>query len=361
MAQAIRRAFPHTDVECVDLLTFVPAWLRRSYPSIYYLLVRHCSTLWGAGFAALDRPLVSGIAQPIRRLWNRVMARRFVRWVRQTTPQLIVTTHFFPADLLSSCKQSGEVSSRLAVIVTDLHPHRFWLAPGADAYIVSTDAAAAAAQRCGIPAERLHTLGIPIADSFRAAFDRRELEERFGLHAGRFTVLMTSGGSTIGPFEAVTMALMQLEGAVPGRLQLVVVCGHNDAMVRRLRAHAQHCRMPVRVFGFIDTMPEVMAVSDLVVTKAGGLTVTEALARGLPLVIYHVIPGQERENAEHVVSHGAGVIATAPHAVAQMVRRCVTDVEYVASLRRAAQTLSRPDAAARIVEQVVTPLLGGSS
>lgn len=331
--------------------------MQRGYPAAYYALVRYCPWGWRAGFALLDHPLVYAVVQPLRRRWNLCVTRRFTARLRCRPPDLIITTHFFPTDVAAACKRAGWLEAPLLVVVTDLLPHRLWIAREAEAYVFGTEEGAAAARRRGMDARRVHVLGIPIAGRFHAAFDRHDLNARFELQPGRRTVLMTSGGNTVGPFEAVVEALIGLEESLPGQVQLVVVCGDNAAAARRLTARARTSRMPVQVHGFVETMPELMAASDLIVTKAGGVTVSEALGRGIPLVVYHVIPGQEQENARYVARHGAAVIATRPAEAAAAVRRLLNEPERLAAMREAARTLSRPDAAAAIVEEVVKPLL----
>ena len=150
---------------------------------------------------------------------------------------------------------------------------------------------------------------------------------------------------------------MELEAALPNQLQLLVVCGDSAAAARRLARRARTATMPVRIYGFIETMPQAMAASDLIVAKAGGMTLTEALARGIPLVLYHAIPGQERSNAQYVVARGAAVLAHGPTEVARAVRDLLEDPNRLAAMRRAAAAVSRPDAADAIVSQVVRPLL----
>jgi processive 1,2-diacylglycerol beta-glucosyltransferase len=250
------------------------------------------------------------------------------------------------------------VRAPLLVIVTDLHTHRFWLSPEADAYVCDTPAGAREACERGIAPERVHPLGIPTAREFHVPFDLQRLRQEFGLHPQRHVVLITSGGRPVGPFEQVVRGLIDLELVVPNQLQLMVVCGEDARMARRLTRLAERSAMPVRVFGFIETMPQAMAVSDLVVAKAGGLTVSEALARGRPLVLYHAIPGQERWNAQYLAEHGAAVTAFHPSEVAAAVRRFLEHPETFEAVRRAAASLSRADAAEAIVSQVVIPLLG---
>ena len=357
IAQALAAAHPESAIECRDLLDDVPAWLRWFYPRVYYFLIRRTPWLWGGSFELLDWRPVYPLVRSLRRAWNVLMARRFIRRLRHAPYDLILVTHFFPADVASACKRAGWIRAPLVVMVTDLYPHRFWLSPEAEAYAFATEEGARVARERGIAPGRLHVTGIPIAAEFHAAFDRAELERQLGLVSGRRTALVTSGGSTVGPFEQVVAELANLESAVPGQLQLLVICGHDQCAVERLRARARGWTMPVRALGFIDTMPQAMAVSDLVVAKAGGLTVAEALGRGLPLVIFHTIPGQERMNAEHAAAHGAAIVAGSPGEAASAVRRFVEEPTFSEAMRRSARALSRPHAAQTIVSDIVQPLL----
>ena len=175
VSQAATSAFPHARVQCCDLLESVPAWLRRGYPATYYFLVRHLPFVWGTCFELLDRQAVYALIQPLRRAWNLLIARRFIRRLRADPPSLIITTHFFPTDVVSACKQAGWLQAPLVVAVTDLYPHRFWLSSHAEAYIFATTAGALTAERRGIQPDRLHVLGIPIARAFSATFEHRDL------------------------------------------------------------------------------------------------------------------------------------------------------------------------------------------
>jgi len=345
-------------VECRDLLYYAPEWLRSSYPATYYFLVRHLSLLWGWCFGWFDHPLGYALVQPVRRAWNLWTARGLVRRLRQDPPAVIVTTHFFPTDVVDACKQAGWLKTPLVVAVTDLHPHRFWISHSAEAYAVAIPRSASVLEARGIRPERIHVQGIPIAGRFRAAFDRSEVERMFGLQPGRRTLLVTSGGTTIGPFDAVAEALLGMERLLPGRVQLLIVCGMDGAAVRRLSAKAAASPMPAKVVGFIETMAEAMSISDLVIAKAGGVTVTEALGRGVPLLLYHVIPGQEQLNAWHAASHGAAIIVP-PRGVPDAVRAIYGQAGKLEAMQQAARSLGRPDAAERIAVEIVKPLVEG--
>jgi len=356
LAHAATATWPGADVECLDVLRFAPRWFRWFYPSAYFFLVRRTSWLWRASYRLLDTAWVYRFVQPLRRRWNLSVTSAFRRRLAERPVDAVLTTHFLPADLCNSLKRAGALAAPLIVVITDLHPHRFWLAALAEAFIVATPQSASVCVARGIEEGRVHVLGIPVDAAFASPADQVALRERLGLDHRRLTVLVTSGGTTVGHFEEVARRLVSLERVHPGRLQLLVVCGEADEIRRRLSALAAQSPMPVRVHGFVETMADCMGASDLVVAKAGGLTISEALARGKPLIFYHVIPGQEEMNARYVAEHHAGLIAPGPAAAAAVVG-CLVHPERLTAMQQAARSLSRPRAAADIMERVVKPLL----
>ncbi len=365
LAQAAAAAHPSATVECVDVLTYAPRWFHAGYAWTYLFLVRHVPWVWQVSYGLLDHGLCYTLVQPVRRLWNLWIARRFTAWLKAAQPDVILTTHFLPADVASAGKAAGWLRSALVVVVTDLYPHRFWISREPEAFVVSTPESAAALERRGVPRERIAVLGIPIArafavtiwDAFACPADRDALRARFGLDAGGQTVLVTSGGTTVGQFERVVKELLALGESLSGRLQLLVVCGEDKGARARLEARARSSATRLTVFGFVDFMADLMAVSDLIVAKAGGLTVSEALGRAVPVILYHVIPGQEQMNARYLAEHGAGVIATRPADVVRAVRSLIDHPERLAAMAEAAKRISRPNAAEDIASQVIGPLL----
>ena len=360
LAQALGERYPHAEIRCVDVLTYASGRFRAFYAWTYLFLVRHAQWVWRIGYGLLDRGPIYRCVQPLRRRWNLHIARRFVAWLKEQPPDLVVVTHFLAADVCSAGREQGWLAAPLVVVVTDMHPHRFWVSLSADAMVISTTEGADVLMRCGIAQERVRILGIPIANAFSAPVDRAALRERFHLHPDRLTVLVTSGGTTVGRFESVVESLCSLEEIAPGRVQLLVVCGEDAASQARLTQRAKRRPMPMQVFGFVDYMPDLMAVSSLIVAKAGGLTVSEALGRGVPLVLYHVIPGQEQLNAAYVVRRGAAVLAPHPPDVAQAVLRLVQQPEALALMREAVRTISHPESAGAIVSEVIGPFLRSS-
>lgn len=341
----------------MDVLTYAPGRFHLAYEWTYLLLVRRFSWLWRFGYAWLDSLVGYRLLQPLRWRWNLLIARRFMDTVKANPPDVIAATHFLPADAFSTAKRQGWLASRLIVVVTDLHSHRFWISREAEAMVVSTPEGRATLERRGVDPERIHTIGIPVGEAFEQPIDRPAARQRYGIEPDRLAVLVTSGGTTVGQFERVVHSLLGLERQHPGQMHLLVVCGMDDAAKARLTEAARRASMPMRVFGFVSFMADLMGASDVMVAKAGGLTVSEALARGLPMILYHVIPGQERMNAEHAARAGAAVIALRPAYVARAVLECLKDRARLDRMREAARTLTHPHAAQEIIDKVMEPFL----
>ena len=361
LAEAVRLQCAQAEVVCLDLLAWVPAWLRWAYPKVYQCLVGFLPTLWAVGYYALDHPWVFRVVQRCRGLWNRTVTRRLIRWVGQWQPDVVIATHFFPAEVFGYERQTGRLSARVIVVITDLFPHRLWLTAGADAIVVGSDKAKQLCQVRGIDAQRLHVLGIPIGSQFCVPQDRAALARQWTLDPGRRTVLIVSGGMGLGPVAELVHRLVGAERARPGLLQLLVVCGENARLARRLRIRYAASGMPVRVFEFVQMMPQLMAASDLLVTKAGGLTVMEALAMGLPMVLCGVIPGQERFNAEYIVQHGAALLTSGAEAAVAATLRLAAGPQALEAMRARAIAVAQPRAAQDIVSRLVSPAGDGAT
>ena len=160
----------------------------------------------------------------------------------------------------------------------------------------------------------------------------------------------------MGPIESLVEALVE---SLPAAAQLVIVAGRNEALGERLARRAQGARVPARVLGFTSEMHEWMALADLLVSKPGGLTSSEALACGLPLVVANPIPGQETRNATMLFEEGAAMSGENPYTVGPRVARLLADPRRLARLRDNARRLGRPRAAFDVSRQLPDLLAAG--
>jgi processive 1,2-diacylglycerol beta-glucosyltransferase len=349
--QVCRDTTPSARVEVIDFFeAFVNPALSHVTRSLYINSVRHAPSLWGAFYYATGniRP-----DSPTQKMINRLGRRRLATYIRDHRPDAVVHTHPTPAGVMSDLKAASMVARPSAVVITDYAIHSQWIHPHVERYCVATEEVRAGLVDRGILPERITVTGIPIDPVFASPLDRAETARRLGLDPTRTTVLVMAGAyAMLGGVVDVHRVLMQS----PRRVQAVFICGRDPGLVNRLRQRSRR-RPEVHVHGFVNNVHEWMSVADLLVTKAGGITVSEALAKELPMVVYRPIPGQEDWNTRTVAGAGAAKVARDPDDLARVLETVLADPGELDAMRRAAQALKRPDAAhdvARAVLALVT-------
>ncbi len=362
------------EVRVVDALDCTSPRFRKLYVGVYEKSVKDAPWAYGAGYTLASAAARLSPFRTLRRTFNRFAARRLGRLVEEMRPDVVLCTHFLPLDFLGRWKARGKLrGTTLACVVTDYVAHGFWAEPRADRYYVPSPEVARELARRGVRPGRVLVTGIPVDAAFaEAAADPRaaeppatprgDLEDRrraLDLRSGadRRTVLVLGGGLGMGPVAAVVRSIAA--EAAPGLdLEVTAVCGKNEALRLELEAIAATLPVPVRVLGFTREVPALMAAADIVVTKPGGLTTTEALAIGRPLVLYTAMPGQEEGNALYLARAGAAVCAEPPGGdpeapeVGPVVRALLADAPRLERLAAAARALSRPHAARAIARDV---------
>jgi processive 1,2-diacylglycerol beta-glucosyltransferase len=227
-----------------------------------------------------------------------------------------------------------------------------WLTRDVDRYFVAIDETRAHLSAIGVDRAKIVVSGIPIDPKFAVRTDGRTARLALGLDPELTTILVSAGGFGVGPVEQLVTALGRLEHAA----QVVVICGRNEELLTKLRASlAENPPRSVRVdlVGFTREMETFMSAADLLVGKPGGLTTSEALAKGLAIVVVNPIPGQEERNSDHLLEEGAAIRANNLPAIGWKIDRLLGEPERLASLRARSLALGRPDAARTVAESVI--------
>ena len=303
LEEAVRSSRPEAEVRSVDILDFTAKTYKKAYAGGYLQMVNHAPALWGHLYQASDRARPNRTAERFLRFFDKLEFASFRGFVREFAPNVLLTTHFLPCQVLAPHRSEEWASFPLAVVLTDFDAHAFWVQPTADRFFVASAEVRAILAARGIPAEKIAVSGIPIMAAFSGEYDRAALRAKYDLEEAP-TVLVTSGGAGVGAFEETVAAVLE---AAP--VQVLAVAGRNEPLRRRLSDLTPPAGSRLRVFGFVDAIAELMAVSDIAVAKSGGLTTSECLAMGLPMIVRDPIPGQEERNADFVLEIGAGVKA----------------------------------------------------
>jgi processive 1,2-diacylglycerol beta-glucosyltransferase len=312
---------------------------------LYVEMMTRQPDLLGWAYKALDRPW-----QFQKRRWtlDRLNTGPLMKFLKRENPGLVLCTHFLPPEILLHLRRKGILDIPLGVVITDWDAHSLWLFKEVDWYFVACEETRVYLSELGIPPETLFVTGIPVDPVFEIEKPKREIRLQLGLDPDMTTLLVSPGGFGVGPVEALVRAVHEVQHPV----QVVVICGRNV----RLEAHLKQLsrgRHPMKVVGFTTEMDSWMAASDLLVGKAGGLTSSEALARGLVLVIVNPIPGQEERNTDHFLEEGVALRCNNLPALAYKIDVLLSNGERFSRMQEAARRLGRPHAAPEIVSIVL--------
>jgi processive 1,2-diacylglycerol beta-glucosyltransferase len=277
----------------------------------------------------------------VRSLVSRALKDSMLRLYVRHRPDLVIFTHPFPCAAAAFLRRRGKIAAPLVAVVTDFSAHPLWVHDQVEMYFVAAPETRAELVRLGVAAERVFPTGIPIDGSFGRRLGRHAVARRLGLAAGMPTVLIMGGGLGIGP---VAEAVRSLDG-VARPLQVVVVAGRNAELRRRLRATARTAVHHIVALGYTRRVRELMAAADVLVTKPGALTVSEALSAGLPMVLASPLPGQEEDNAAFLVDRQAAVLAGEGDDVGSVVAGLLDDPAELERMRERAYRLGHPQAA----------------
>ncbi len=355
-AQALEKAFSARGdcvVEHIDAIRYVSKLFQRIYEKAYIAMVRRVPELMGVIYERTDQPW----NHPRRRLaLDRLNTQPMIRMLQRLQPDLCVATHFLPAEIIAWLIAKEKLRARHAIVVTDYDVHALWLCRTVDRYYVAMEESAEYMTRIGVPRERLRVTGLPVDPVFATPADRSAARKRFGLDVDAPTVLVSAGGEGVGPIEQLVRDLLGMRRP----WQIVAIAGKSEKMRRRLEELARAAgTLPAGAprlcaVGFTAEMDQYMAAADLLVGKAGGLTTSEALARGLPMALVEPIPGQEERNADHLLEAGAAIRCNNLPAAAWKIATLLDDPARLRRMQEAASGMARPGAAAAIAKDALT-------
>ena len=335
LAGALRLRNPKARVEVRDVFHESYGWINLFVRDAYLAAINHTPALWRFVFGLLDRPSVLGGGIGI---FGRA-ARHLDSLIRDLSPDVIVSTYPGYGHLLEHLRRIGKIhSAKIATVVTDsLSINSAWYRPYTDCLLVANQATADVIARAGFPLEKIRVTGFPVPPLFDEPSDRAESPPWQVLY-------MVNSSHHLAP-EIVRAIL-----TVP-EISLTVTAGHDEKLAGQVRDLATRLHIPVAVYGWTPEIPALIRRSHLLISKAGGATVQEALAARTPMIITQIVPGQEEGNARLLIEGGAGEFAGSAEEISEAVRRSVGNGAQILHQRCAAtKLLSQPGASTRAAE-----------
>jgi processive 1,2-diacylglycerol beta-glucosyltransferase len=341
------QAAPEIDeVQKLDILESTNEVYRTLYDDGYFALVEAVPWLVGWGYDANDPPFK--LAKLIS-LWDRINTTATTKAIKAFRPDLVVCTHFLPTRLVSLLLARGVLEAKLVVVTTDYDFQGLWLTSPFNHFFVARDETKAHMVAIGVPGDRITVSGIPVRPGLGDAVDREAVLRRYDLKPGR-PILLISAGAAGG---AYTQTIVRQTLRMGNDFQAVVVCGRNDQLKSQIEGLVAFYRDRYRILGYTNDMPDLMRTATLFVGKPGGLTSSECMAAGLPMILIHPIPGQEVRNSDFLLEEGAAVRCNYATTVGYKIDQLLARPDQIRRMAECARQIGRPEAGPMITSTVL--------
>ncbi len=354
-AQNIREAILANEdkAEAVNLNSFHYFYPRteKVVNMIYTLVIKKMPSLWGKAY---NRQGLIKYLIPWQKVASFISFPRLNRYIKKKKPDCFVTTQAFPCCLIADYKKSYKVDIPLVAVVTDFYPHRFWVHPFVDSYVVASEEAKKILMDAGVDKEKVHVLGIPISIKFIESYSKDTVANKFGFSKNLKSVLVMGGGLGIGSIEKSVASLDKIKSD----FQIIVICGKNRFLYQKLKKRERKSKKPLFVFGYTEHINEIMDFSDIIITKAGGITISEALAKKMAIIVTNPIPGQEEFNVDFLIRKKTIIKADTPSQIQASVTELFENKEKLDILRARAGQNSFRESSIKIAN-LVDRLMGG--
>lgn len=336
-------------VNTVDALKAVGKAFDKLISGGYVFLAKHAPRVYGKMYRHSDKDTkLNSLVDNV----TGVASKKLFPMIDEFKPDVIVTTHPFAAEMVSAIKGKHELSVPLISIVTDFAPHKTYIQPNVDFLVVSSNEMKYRLENLGIKSDSIRTLGIPVDPVFYKKQDKNALLEEMGLECDVPTILMMAGSFGVSDVFDIYEGILNISE----KFQLIIITGNNKKLYsefeQRIEKHGDGGKRTKLNF-FVNDVYRYMHASDLLITKPGGLTVTEALASCLPMAIFKAYPGQEADNEDYLIRNNMAIQLPKGKKCAPVLERLISDKDKLASMKQSCGEFFKGKAVETIYELIV--------
>ncbi len=337
------------EVQTVDCIEYINKYINKVSTEAYKELAKKAPWAWKHVYKNSQTGALSHISNTT----NKLMSHKLNALLQEIKPDLIISTHPFSSQMCAILKQRKKINCKIATILTDYHIHAQWLVlyKYIDYFFVANDQMKMDMISKGVNDQRIFVTGIPISEKFLVKYDKNEICKEFNLSPDKETLLFFAGGE-FGLGRNTTYTVLKILIKLFKDLQIVAISGKNKRMNKRFNELVSFTKSEnrVKILEYTNKVPELMSISLGVITKAGGLTLTEALASNLPIAIINPIPGQEEENAEYLVYNGAATWIKKGDSIVRVLKYISRNREKLEEMKSKTRTLAKPNSTSDICE-----------
>jgi len=345
--RALKRLDPEIEVLNINGFNYTNPILERVINRTYMVVIKRKPQVWNYLY---DNPKVFKKVQALRDFMHNMNFEKLKNLIHDFKPDVIACTQAFPCGMIADLKtRDTSIKSKLFGILTDYYPHSYWLHLAVDYFVVPAKESKEKLISGGMPAEKINISGIPIDPKFGDKVDSKIVKLDLGLDLDKPVVLVMGGGQGYGPIRDI---INRLNSSVLD-FQVVAICGINARLFKWINSSRRKFNKKIVPLQFVENVNELMEISDLIITKPGGLTTAEALSKGLPMIVVHPIPGQETKNTQFLVAIGAAEQVDDMALVGVKAEELLKDVEKLKKMRQAALTQGHSDSALDVAKLIL--------
>ncbi|MFC1594433.1 glycosyltransferase [Candidatus Omnitrophota bacterium] len=343
---AIKLFDPQIETKCINAFKYTNPIAEKLVHNIYLRVIKRRPHIWGNMY---DNPRVFEKTQRIKKFIHRMNFKKIDNLIEQFEPDVIVCSQAYPCGMVADYKMTFGRTIPLFAVLTDFAGHSYWLYDGIDYFVVACEEAKKRFVKDGIPEEKISVFGIPIHPKFAISLNKEEIAKKIGVDASVPTILIMGGGHGLGPVEKIVQRL----DAIEKDLQIIVITGINKSLLQWLNKRKEVFRKKVLAFEYVDNIDELMEIATVLISKPGGLTSSEALAKNLPLVIMNPIPGQEANNTKYLLEQKVAVSVHDERQVQHVIEELLDDPEQLQRMIAQAQRIRKPESAISIAKLIL--------
>ena len=348
----IKENYPDIEIESIDCIEYINKYVNKISTGAYRELAKKAPWMWEMIYTHSN----DGALAKFSTTSNKIMAVKLKNLIKKINPDLIISTHPFSSQMCAYLRKKGKINCKIATVMTDFHIHNQWLylPEYVDNFFVSNEAMKTALIEKEIPSEKIHVTGIPVSPRFLETFNRNEILNEFNLNSNKFTILFFAGGEFGLGRNAARLALRAMIRLLKDA-QVVAISGKNQKMFNAFSSIVEktHSQDRIKVIEYTKKVPELMSISNVVITKAGGLTISESLTSHLPIIIINPIPGQEEENAEFLTEAGLAIWPKTNREILNTIKSFVRHPEKLDEMKEKTLKYSKPYATKEICEILI--------
>ncbi len=341
--KGVKTLSPQTETFGINAFHYTNPISEKVINRLYMGVIQNMPSIWDFLY---DNPHIAKNTQMIKEAINWFNAGKVKRLIDEYEPDVVVCTQAFPCGLVSGFKKAYNSNIPLVAVLTDYVPHSYWIYDAVNYYVTPSEEISKRMEEKGVPPEKIKPLGIPFDPKFSKVYDKKEIFQKLKLDPEKPVVLIMGGGQGLGPIKSIVWSLEKVNKPI----QEIIVSGTNLKLYNSLAKETKKCKKNILVFSYANNVDELMSIADILITKPGGITTAEALAKRIPMIIVKPIPGQEANNAIYLTEKGAAIKTDEPDDINSIVEDLLASPEKLKQLAGCAANISKPSASLDIAK-----------